>query len=179
MNPDILAVSALKGDNEDDIDSAFCYLYEKYCKLVYTCIVSIVNDSRDAEELTNDTFVKVFNNRHNLCEYKNFKYYLITVAKNISIDFLRKKRIEVVLDEEYIYNCIQLENHKEIHDIKNDMLQYLSQESTELIISHIVFGNTFKEMSTHYNLSIHTVKTKYFRALRELQKKMKNNCEKI
>ena len=177
MNSEILAVQALKGDNPDEIDEAFCYLYEKYCKLIYTCIFAIVKDSRDAEELTNDTFVKVFNNRQKLCEQKNFKYYLVTVAKNLAIDFLKHKRITIVLDEEYIYNCIQSKKHEELVDIKNDLLEYLSQLEVEIILSHIIFGETFQEIASFYNLSIHTIKTKYFRALKKLQREMRDNLE--
>ncbi len=175
MNLEILAVRALKGDKENEIEDAFCYLYEKYCKLVYTCIFAIVKDSRDAEELTNDTFVKVFNHREQLCEEKNFKYYIITVAKNISIDFLKKKQLDIVLDEEYVYNCIQTKDHRELMDIKKAILEYVPQLETEIILSHIIFGETFQEIATYYNLSIHTIKSKYFRAMKKLQREMRDN----
>lgn len=92
MDSEILAVRALKGNKQNDIDEAFCYLYKKYCKLVYTCILALVKDSRDAEELTDDTFVKVFNNREKICEERNFKFYLVTIAKNLQLIFLERNK---------------------------------------------------------------------------------------
>ena len=68
MNSDKYAVMVIKGDNKLDIDEAFQYLYNKYSKLVLFLILNMVNDKRDAEELTNDVFIKIFNNRKNLCE---------------------------------------------------------------------------------------------------------------
>ena len=94
-----------------------------------------------------------------------------------AIDFLKHKRITIVLDEEYIYNCIQSEKHEELVDIKNDLLEYLSQLEVEIILSHIIFGETFQEIASFYNLSIHTIKTKYFRALKKLQREMRDNLE--
>ena len=177
MDSEILAVRALKGNKQNDVDEAFCYLYKKYCKLVYTCILALVKDSRDAEELTDDTFVKVFNNREKICEERNFKFYLVTIAKNLAIDFLRKKQTEIVLDEDYIFNCVQSEDQKEWFDIRHDMLQHLSKEETEIILAHIVFGETFQDISNYYNVSIHTIKSKYFRAIKKFQKEMRDDCE--
>lgn len=175
MEAEILAVHALKSDDLDEIDKAFCYLYDKYCRLVYTCIRAIVIDHRDAEELTDDTFIKVFNNRKTLCEQKNIKYYLVTIAKHAAIDFLKRKHMDIVLDEDFIYDCVQSDCQQEWVNIKNEINKYLSKEDTEIILSHIVFGETFQSIANYYKKSIHTIKTKYFRGIKKLQKKMRNN----
>ena len=105
------------------------------------------------------------------------KFYLVTIAKNLAIDFLRKKQTEIVLDEDYIFNCVQSEDQKEWFDIRHDMLQHLSKEETEIILAHIVFGETFQDISNYYNVSIHTIKSKYFRAIKKFQKEMRDDCE--
>lgn len=92
-------------------------------------------------------------------------------SKNLVIDFLRKKQTEIVLDEDYIFNCSQSEDQKEWFDIRHDMLQHLSKEETEIILAHIVFGETFQDISNYYNVSIHTIKSKYFRAIKNSKKK--------
>lgn len=57
------------------------------------------------------------------------------------------------------------------------MLQHLSKEETEIILAHIVFGETFQDISNYYNVSIHTIKSKYFRAIKKFQKEMRDDCE--
>ncbi len=177
MDIEVLAVRTLKGNKQNDIEEAFCYLYNKYCKLVYSCILAIVKDSRDAEELTDDTFIKLFNNRQNISEEKNFKFFLVTIAKNLAIDFLRKKRAKIVLDEEYIFNCIQTEEPKEWIDIRHEMAKHLTDEEIEIILAHLVFGETFQTISNHYNVSIHTIKSKYFRAIKKFKEESRKDYE--
>ena len=60
MNSEKQIVNALKSKDEMEVNLALGYLYNNYCRLVYICILSLVKDKRDAEELTDDTFIKLF-----------------------------------------------------------------------------------------------------------------------
>lgn len=177
MNSDIIAIHALKGNNEHEIDLAFQHLYNKYSKLVYLCILTIVGDRRDAEELTDDTFIKVFNNRKRLIEQKNIKYYILTIAKNLAIDFLRKKRIEITFDDDFVFSYVDTPKNIELESIIDEIEKCLNFDETELVLKHILFGETFKEMAEEYGKSIDTIKTKYFRAINKVHKEMGNNYE--
>lgn len=177
MNSDIIAIHTLKGNNEQEIDLAFQYLYDKYSKLVYVCILTLVGDKRDAEELTNDTFVRVFNNRKLLIEQKNIKYYIVTIAKNLAIDFLRKKRVEIVLDNDFVFSCVDTPKPAELESIIDALAKYLKDDETEIVLKHIIFGESFREIAEEYDKSIHTIKTKYFRAINKIHKEMGENYE--
>ncbi len=178
MNSEKYLIKALKGNNEIDVDSAFSYLYEKYCRLVYICILSMVKDRRDAEELTDDTFIKLFNNRYNLRDSDNIKYYIVTIAKNVALDFLKKKRLDVVLNEEYVFNCASVDDVDELSNLKDKLSIYLSDLDRDIVIQHIVFGSTFKEIAMYNKLPLSTVKTRYFRAIKKLQSEMRDSYER-
>lgn len=178
MNSEKNFIKALKGNNEIDVDSAFSYFYNKYCRLAYICILSIIKDKRDAEELTDDTFIKLFNNRHYISEKENIKYYIVTIAKNLAIDFLRKKHVDIVLNEEYVFNCVGSNNVDELTLLKDKLSPYLSISDCNIVIEHIVFASTFKEIAVYYKLPLSTVKTRYFRAIKKLQNEMRDSYEK-
>ena len=174
MNSEKHAIKAIKGDNKLDIEEAFQYLYNKYSKLVMFCILSIVKDSRDAEELTNDVFIKIFNNRKNLCEDRNVKYYILKVARNHTLDFLKKKKLDVILDEEYIY-CYQINTTDEItNNIISFINKYLNELESKIVIEYIAYQYSFKEIASHFDLSVSTVKTKYYRSIKKLHKEMRD-----
>lgn len=174
MDSEKNAIKDIKGDNILDIEEAFQYLYNKYSRLVFFCILSMIKDRRDAEELTNDVFIRIFNNRKNLCEEKNIKYYIITVARNHTIDFLKKKNLDVVLNNEYILNYEMKSKNDNLPRILCFINEHLTDIESKIVIEHLVFEYKFKEIAAHYNLSIDTVKTKYFRSIKKLHKEMRD-----
>ena len=174
MNSEKHAIKALKGDNELDIEEAFQYLYNKYSKLVLFCIMTIIKDIRDAEELTNDVFIKIFNNRINLCEEKNVKYYIVTTARNHTIDFLKKKKLEVILNDEYVYNYEINSDDNNTSSVISFIRRHLDDTESNIIINHIVYEYNFNEIAESLGLSVNTVKTKYYRSIKKLRKEMRD-----
>lgn len=174
MNSDKQAIKVIKEDNKLDIEEAFQYLYNKYSKLVLFCILTMVKDVRDAEELTNDVFIKIFNNRENLCEEKNVKYYIITIARNHTLDFLKKKKLNVVLNNEYVYKYEMSSKNDNIPNIMNFIKEHLNDIESEIIIEHIAYQYNFNEIASHFELSVNTVKTKYYRSIKKLHKEMRD-----
>ena len=142
--------------------------------MVLFCILNVVKDLRDAEELTNDVFIKIFNNRKNLCEEKNVKYYIVTIARNHVLDFLKKKKVNVVLNDEYIFNYQINNNNVNITNVINLINMYLSDIESKIVIEHIAYEYNFNEIASHLKLSVNTVKTKYYRSIKKLRKEMRD-----
>lgn len=177
MNSDKQAIKALKGENEVEIEAAFLYLYNKYSRLVFVCIKEIIKDHRDAEELTNDTFIRIFNNRKVLAEEKNIKYYFVVIAKHLAIDVVRKRNENEIYDNDFVYS--QEDNSKtyELETIVEEMSKVLTKFECEIIIKHIVFGESFKNIADEVGKSESTVKSKYFRAIKKFQKEMREKYD--
>ncbi|MDE6408528.1 MAG: hypothetical protein K2K50_08015, partial [Anaeroplasmataceae bacterium] len=89
---------ALKSNELSQIHSAFEKIYLTYGKLIYLKIMQYINNISDAEELTQDVFVQFYNHLPKT-PIDNIKYYLLTSAKNIAIDFLKRKKVEIIYDE--------------------------------------------------------------------------------
>ncbi|MDE5855882.1 MAG: sigma-70 family RNA polymerase sigma factor, partial [Anaeroplasmataceae bacterium] len=121
----------------------------------------------DVEELTDDVFIQFFNHLENLKPEKEIKYYLMTSAKNIAINFLKKQRYVEVIDEELVGNYVQVDTSY-AHLIK-DWQQFLTQEEINLILNHVLYGFSLKQLAEKNNKSSNTVKSQYRRSIKKLK----------
>lgn len=177
MNSEKQIVNALKSKDEMEVNLALGYLYNNYCRLVYICILSLVKDKRDAEELTDDTFIKLYQNRYNIYGSDSIKYYIVTIAKHIALDFLKRKHLEIVLNDDYVFNCVEAKESDEIIELRNRLGLYLSDDDVDIVIEHIVFGCKFQDIALFYDIPVNTVKTRYFRALKKIKTEMRGIYE--
>lgn len=71
--------------------SAFTSLVDGYWNQLYSHALAYVKNSEKAKEITQDVFLKIWQNRETLKEIKSFKNYLFIVGKNHIISAMRKK----------------------------------------------------------------------------------------
>ncbi len=87
MTDEDLVVSYIEGD-----DSAFVTLMDRYLKLIYSFTFRMCKNTDNAEEITQETFLKVWKNIKKFKTNQKFKTWIYTIAKNTAIDYLRKRR---------------------------------------------------------------------------------------
>ena len=80
-------VRTRRGDSE-----SFGTLLLRYTKPVYRFLFSFVRDRDTIEDLTQETFIKVWKNLARFDEAKSFKVWLFAIAKNTALDFLKKRK---------------------------------------------------------------------------------------
>lgn len=81
-----------KFNNEETKNYAFNLLIRKYQQRIYTHIRKMVIDHDDADDLTQETFVKVWQNLHKFKEESKLFTWIYRIATNECLNFLRKKR---------------------------------------------------------------------------------------
>lgn len=74
---------------------AFEQVFNTYYKIVYDAANKVVRNHEDAEEITNDTFMRAFNKRAEIREPEKLSVWLRTTARNLAIDKIRKSRQQV------------------------------------------------------------------------------------
>ena len=79
----------------------FTRLYFIYAHLLYGFILKLTKDPNDAEDILQETFLRIWQTKENLSLEISFKSYLYTIAHNLIIDSFRKK-IDSVEFEVYI-----------------------------------------------------------------------------
>ena len=119
-------------------DSAMGDIVKAYADGLYLYINSIVKDRCTAEELTQETFVKLAVKKPRFFGRSSFKGWLYTIGRNLAIDFLRKRQDNVPLDEiadtlisdsdtelRYIKSEDALALHRSIEKLKSEQAQAL------------------------------------------------------
>ena len=89
----------LMGEVAGGNPAAFRKLFQRYQVPIYSYLFSITRDGQMAEDLTQETFLRVFRNRANYTREARFTTWLWTIARNAAIDHIRKKK-ETPLGEE-------------------------------------------------------------------------------
>lgn len=174
-----LIYQSLEGD-----DKAFKELLQRHLKNVYAFIYRLTGNTEDSKDITQDTFIKVWKNLKNYKLEYSFKTWLINIAKNTAIDYLRKKRPilfsdfdnndEVESFEEKLIDTEPLQD--ELFEIMENKIKVenaiskISIQKRTVLLFHITEGLTFEEISKILNKPINTIKSQYRRALLDLKK---------
>jgi RNA polymerase sigma-70 factor, ECF subfamily len=82
-----LIIATIAGDR-----ASFAVLVERYVNPIYKFSYRYVRNGPDAEDIAQETFLRVWKNLKKFDQSKNFKTWLFTIAKNASLDLLKKKR---------------------------------------------------------------------------------------
>lgn len=164
--------------------SSIEYLITKHRKKVYTYIFYNVKDSHLAEDIFQDTFIKVINSLK-AGKYKDngkFLSWVMRIAHNLIIDFYRKdKQLNTISNDNYeadLFNTPTLSDktHEEeiintqiSKDIRN-LIKELPFDQKEVIILRHYCDFSFKEIADHTDVSINTALGRMRYALINLRK---------
>jgi RNA polymerase sigma factor (sigma-70 family) len=165
-------------------NSSIEQLINRYRTRVYTYILLIVKNQHLAEDLFQDTFIKVIKSLLDGKYKENGKFlsWVIRIAHNLIIDHYRKTRqLNAIPREDYqidIFNSrkfsgITIEdrliNNQITRDIKN-LIDELPHDQKEVILLRHYCGLSFKEIAEHTNVSINTALGRMRYALINLRK---------
>lgn len=154
-------------------------IYEEYGRLIYQLMLNVVKSPQDAEDLTSDFFLKLWEKAGELNNIKSHKGYITVMAKNMAIDFLRKQKREIYsLDDEDEFTPQPLEptftDELAIGSITFEQaIEILSPMEKEIINLHLGWDLTFKQISKNLGKPLGTVTWKYRQAISKLQKTVK------
>jgi RNA polymerase sigma-70 factor, ECF subfamily len=157
-------------------------IISQYLNPVYNYTFRIVNDKSEAEDITQEVFVKVWKNLDKYDESKNFKTWLFTIARNTTIDFLRKRKnisfSELGDDEKTFEENItdteplpdEIFMRKELGKELENALSKMRPDFREIILLHYTENMTFEEISVIVGKPLNTVKSHHLRGLSALRK---------
>lgn len=166
---------------------AFEELLNRHKRLIYAMIYRYVKNQAHADEVFQDVFFKVCKNKDQFRESVSFKSWLVTIAKNTSIDFLRKQKREqnvqsldpmVQGDERSLAETVHDQNDKSplqdvIESVENEqlntLLEELPQEQKETFMMKVIMEMTFEEIAEAMKVSINTAKSRHRYALKALR----------
>ncbi len=159
----------------------FNYLYDNYSGAIYGIITRIVSSKEYADEIIQDTFVKIWKNIAQFDAEKGRLYtWMINLARNTAIDYVRSKAYQNEQKNqsipEYVSDSERYATTSEVDHIGvKGILDQLKVEWRELIDLAYYKGYTQQEIADRLDIPIGTVKTRTRNALIELKKLLKDH----
>ena len=181
-------------EREDDVqlirkilsgdDDAFNTLVQKYQKSVHALVWRKIGDFHYAEEITQDTFLQVYEKLPTLKDPNQFAGWLYVIANRLCITWVRKqkpamqpldassvKAIDNLAYERYISEQRELEATEHRHEIVDGLLTKLPESEQTVMTLYYLGEMTAKEIGDFLSVSVNTIRSRLHRARKRLQKK--------
>ncbi len=173
----------LVSDFRNGEEKALEELVDRYLSPLYLFVVRLTGNTDEAQDIVQETFLKMWKKLHTFSPEKSFKTWLFTIARNSAIDYLRKKRA---------VNFSQLDNEAfdmhfedtleepsplpdelfagtELRQKLESALEQLPLAHKTVVLLHLDQEMTFREIADVTGDSLNTVKSRYRRALVKIQ----------
>ena len=152
---------------------AFEVLFRQHQKQVYAWIVRIVRDSGIAEDLTVETFWRIYRSRARFDPAGNFGAWAYRIATNAALDHLRKARRETELPEDLAADsrpdpAVRRETRERIHQAFSRLPAKYRLVATLALIEE----QPYEKIADAAGISAGLVKVRVFRAVRLLRKQL-------
>ena len=173
IEADIVA-RVLKGERQ-----AYALLVDEYKSPIYNLAYRMTGNSEDADDLTQETFIRAYKNLWRYDTSRKFFTWLYTLALNLIKSHLRKKNKDNKSFEGASAHLFSDKNPSpEAEFIEkqetSDCLLRLEHESRALLIMRFQQGLTFEEIAQITGKSLSAVKMSVYRGLESLKKLMKD-----
>jgi len=157
--------------------AAFQYLFEQYNQKLYRFSYSYLRAESDAEEIVQEVFLKVWENRHQLKSDKSFHSYLFTIAFNaIKKRFILRQRAEKhkhALLEWFSQENPSLESRKDFEYLIEKLeilIDQLPEKRKQVFLKRKKEGKSITVIALEMGISPKTVKNQITEAMNFLKK---------
>jgi RNA polymerase sigma-70 factor (ECF subfamily) len=174
-------------------ESAFRELVRRYERPVFSLVYRMVRDRETAEDLAQDTFIKVLNHIDKYSPEFKLSSWLFKIANNVAIDYLRKRRLATVSmngsphartasEVEATSFDVSVRQESALEELESRELgssieraiAKLRPEYRSCIMLRHVEDRSYEEIAATLNLPLGTVKTYIHRARHELRRELQD-----
>ena len=161
--------------------AAFDSLFEVYSQKLFGFALKYFKNETDAEELVQEVFVKVWENRQTLKSELSFKSYLFTIALNKIRKHFNKKATSLRYLES-LQNDTEFTDYQSTNDDNYDLalhqinliIEQMPPRRREIFMKSKLEGKSSKEIATELNISAGTVDNQVSEALRFIRAQLKS-----
>lgn len=158
----------MKQDNYDIVIEYIIGSQEKFYRLAYT----YVRNQEDALDIVQNAICKALENYGSIRDIRTIKTWFYRVLVNESINYIKKNRKEVLMEEQKTETMAVDGNFYEDYDLY-DVINGMKYEMQSIIKLRFYEEMTLKEISEITRLNINTVKARLYRALKILKQEIR------
>ena len=162
--------------------AAYAQLVDRYRNFVFTIVLRYVKSREDAEEVSQDIFIKAYRSLADFKGASKFSTWLYTITTTTCLSFLRKKKLEVQsLDNEKVFaaadnidggmSANQVEQKSRVNMV-NEAVKLLSPDDAQVITLFYKGEQTLEEIAEIMGKEPNAVKVQLHRARTRLKEKM-------
>ncbi len=177
---EINITSLKKGDKK-----AFEEIYNEFFGVHYHLCLQYIHNEKAAEEIVQDTFLKLWEIRNTLNDQINIRSFLYTITKNNCLNYLRNQKISMkhienmkYMEMQFNYEALEkLGNYIQFEELRSKIEEAIAQLPAELVETFQLsrFEElSYKEIAEKQNISIKTVEARISKALRILRVELKD-----
>lgn len=164
-------------------------LIERYERLVFSFLLTRLKNLPEVEDISQETFVKAFRHLKSFDCNRKFTAWLLTIARNIMIDHVRKNA-RTIASTEIVANVVgkeckdsnsnpqEVAIRKESFQWMNSMVNELPEEVREPFLLRVINELSYQEVAEALDLPLQTVKNRIFKA-RTLLRNKREQHEKM
>jgi len=168
--------------------AAYDELIRRYQRKIYQLVYNMTSNREDAEDLTQDVFVKAYSALEHFKGDSSFYTWVYRIAVNRTINYLKKRRRNAALslddmdqaverDPDYVElrsreSPVRDATLSELQKKLNEALQTLSEKHRTVVVLHDIQGIQHDEIGRMLGCSEGTVRSRLFYARQELQKQL-------
>ena len=174
-------------------EAAFRELVRRYERPVFSLVFRMVRDSATAEDLAQDTFIKVLNHVDKYRPEFKFSSWLFKIANNVAIDHLRRRQLDTISMDgspnastaadveatsfdiaDKSESALDIMEAKELGSAIERAIGSLRPEYRSCIMLRHVEGRSYEEIAATLDLPLGTVKTYIHRARHQLREALEH-----
>jgi RNA polymerase sigma-70 factor (family 1) len=161
--------------------SAFTVIFSKYYKDLVCFSFYITHNSNTSEELVQDVFLKLWENRNSLQIHSSLKSFLLKSVQNRSIDYVRHmditQKYSLSVLENPVYSTIDTDNylmHSELEELLEKALKRIPVANSEAFRLSRFDGMNYHAIADKLGISVRTVEVRVGKALSLLRQELKD-----
>ena len=166
--------------------NAFAALVDRYKDMVFTLSLKMLKDRQEAEEVSQDSFLKVYKSLDRYKGESKFSTWIYKVAFNTCLDRIKKnKRLQALanigeIDEQEttpLINGLDLIEEKERKQLIQDCMQELEGEDGFLLTLYYFEEQSLEEIAKIIGITSNNVKIRLYRSRKKLASLLKVHLE--
>ena len=144
----------------------FDNIYEEYFDRVYYKVLSVVKNDDDAEDICQETFISVYKNLSKFREESNIYTWIYRIAINKTYDFFKNRKLEFEINDDVL--SLPEDINFDTKVILEEKLKLISEKEKEIVVLKDIYGYKLKEIAEMKNMNLSTVKSVYYKALKDM-----------
>ncbi|MBN2521442.1 MAG: sigma-70 family RNA polymerase sigma factor [Bacteroidales bacterium] len=165
-----------------DQNSVFSLLLQKYQTKIYWHIRKIVLNHDDTDDLTQNTFIKVYKNLHNFRQDSELYTWIYRIATNEALSFLKQKKRKLLFSlsdvEDYLLNNLKSDKYFNGDELQQKLQNILLKlpEKQRLVFNMKYFDDMkYEDMAKILKTSVGALKASYHHAVKKIEKFLDND----